>query len=368
MWLTARGMSAEEVGILLALPMWVRIVATPAAGAVVDRLGRRRRALIALSVATLGVFSSFALMEGFWPLALTMLLLGAASGPLQPIGDSLVQIAARRIGVEFSRIRVWGSISFIAGAWGSGLWFAGRDPSVIHATLIAALALIVVSCVALPDPDGRAGPVAGASGAAGAAKAGGVWRAGALWRDRGYLLLLLGAALIQTSHAVYYGFGTLAWQRAGLSDGMIGWLWAEGVIAEVALFTLGAAWCRRLGPTRLLVIAGAAGALRWAVLATTAEPAALMAVQGIHALTFGATYLAVIEHIGSRIAPERASSAHAMHAVLAHALPFALLMPAVGELYAAAGRGAYWAAAALAALGAAVALALAARRSYPRAV
>ena len=42
-------------------------------------------------------------------------------------------------------------------------------------------------------------------------------------------------ALIQSSHAVYYAFGTIHWQAAGHSEAVIGWLWAEGVIAETVL-------------------------------------------------------------------------------------------------------------------------------------
>jgi PPP family 3-phenylpropionic acid transporter len=44
------------------------------------------------------------------------------------------------------------------------------------------------------------------------------------------------------SHAFYYAFGTLHWQAQGLGAGLIGALWATGVVAEIALFSGAAAW------------------------------------------------------------------------------------------------------------------------------
>ena len=41
-WLAARGLSAREIGIVLAAAIWVRVFATPAIGAISDRLGARR--------------------------------------------------------------------------------------------------------------------------------------------------------------------------------------------------------------------------------------------------------------------------------------------------------------------------------------
>ena len=42
---------------------------------------------------------------------------------------------------------------------------------------------------------------------------------------------MLIAALMQGSHAAYYAFGSIHWQALGLSAGVIGLLWAWGVVA-----------------------------------------------------------------------------------------------------------------------------------------
>ena len=74
--------------------------------------------------------------------------------------------------------------------------------------------------------------------------------------DPAFLLFLGAAAAIQSSHAVYYAFGTLHWRGLGHSEAVIGWLWAEGVIAEILLFAFGSALGSRLSPARLLMVAG----------------------------------------------------------------------------------------------------------------
>ena len=59
------------------------------------------------------------------------------------------------------------------------------------------------------------------------------------FQEPAFRWLLPLSALIQGSHALYYGFSTIHWTAAGLSPGVIGLLWAEGVVVEVLLFLYG---------------------------------------------------------------------------------------------------------------------------------
>ena len=99
-------------------------------------------------------------------------------------------------------------------------------------------------------------------------------------RTKSFVLFLAAAALVQGSHAVYYAFGTLHWRAAGHSDTVIGLLWAEGVIAEIALFAVGAWVLRVLSPAALIALGGAAGALRWAVTGASSDLPVLFVMQG----------------------------------------------------------------------------------------
>ena len=45
--------------------------------------------------------------------------------------------------------------------------------------------------------------------------------------NRVFVIFLIAVGLVQASHAAYYGFATIHWRAAGLSDAVIGALWAE---------------------------------------------------------------------------------------------------------------------------------------------
>ncbi|MFX9093361.1 MFS transporter, partial [Acinetobacter baumannii] len=70
----------------------------------------------------------------------------------------------------------------------------------------------------------------------------------AVLSDPRFRIFVLGNGLTQASHALFYVFGSIYWRQAGLSDGFIGFLWAEGVIAEIIFFVYGDRLVRRFGP------------------------------------------------------------------------------------------------------------------------
>jgi PPP family 3-phenylpropionic acid transporter len=177
------------------------------------------------------------------------------------------------------------------------------------------------------------------------------------------LMFLLAAALIQGSHGVYLGFGTLHWRSIGLSDGTIAALWVEGVVAEILLFYWGARLLGRLGPLGLLALGGGAGVLRWLGTAFAAGLPALALLQLLHGLTFGAAHLGAMHHLARRLPAGQAATGQALYSALVGGLGqgFALLL--AGALYGTMGGMAYLAMAAVAAAGAAVALFLATTNS-----
>ena len=144
--------------------------------------------------------------------------------------------------------------------------------------------MTVASCLALPE---RPGP----------ARAGLLLGLGRLLRQPGLVSFVLAAGLIQASHVVYYGFATLHWRAAGHGEAVIGWLWAEGVVAEI---TVRAGrprccdGCRRCGCWRS---PAALSVLRWAATALSTDLAVLIPAQALHAASFGAVHLATVHYL-----------------------------------------------------------------------
>jgi len=356
--LAAQGLSPAEVGVLLAVAAGVRLVAGPAGGRLADALGDARLLLVLGSALAALAACGFLLPAGFGLLLLVMALHSAAFAPVVPLTDALALAAARapstpQGGFDYARVRAAGSIAFMLAAIIVGQAVALAGIQAAAWLLVAGLAATSLAALALP---GRA-PRAGRAVARGWAGFLAPLRIPAMRR------LMLVSALIQGSHALYYGFGTLHWQAAGLGAGLIGGLWAVGVLAEVALFLWGRGLVARLGPVGLSLIAAGAGVLRWGVTALTVDPWLLVPAQMLHAATFGMQHLATMVVLARVVPVAEAGTAQTLHAALGVGLWMGLLALVCGPLYAAAGGAGFWAMALLCllALPASLALGLALR-------
>jgi PPP family 3-phenylpropionic acid transporter len=170
----------------------------------------------------------------------------------------------------------------------------------------------------------------------------------ALFRLPGFRLAVAATALIQGAHAAYYGFAALLWRSQGLSDTVIGLLFAEGIIAEVLLFARGRRLVERLGPAGLTGCAAAASVLRWSITAITPSLPVLAGVQLLHAGTFAMQHLSAMMVLTRSVPPERAATAQALHTALGYGAPAGLMMLLAGFLYARVGALAFLAMAAVA--------------------
>jgi PPP family 3-phenylpropionic acid transporter len=165
------------------------------------------------------------------------------------------------------------------------------------------------------------------------------------------LATIVGAALVQASHAVVYAFSSLHWQSKGFSAVAIGGLWSQGVIAEVCLFIIAGRYLRGLSGAKILLVAGALAAIiRWTAMAFDPPFAALVALQSLHAFTFAATHLGSV-FLLSLLAPEAFQAQAQGWLAALWAGIMALLTSLAGFLLPTWGEGTYFVMAAVAASG-----------------
>jgi PPP family 3-phenylpropionic acid transporter len=338
-WLAGRGLGVSEIGLVLAAALCIKVIVNPLAGLLADRTGRRRGVIIFLAATNLASFLLFVPAHGLWPLLFINALTTAVASSLMPLGETIALGIVYERRLDYGRIRLWGSISFIAGSLGAGMLIAGETSEIVLALLIGAAALNFLACVQLPAHGIKRSRLIRAD-----------WRR--LLLDRRQLLFLLAAAAIQASHSIYYGFGTLHWTALGYSSETIGWLWAEGVIAEIALFACGSHLLARLGPARLIVLAGGAGVVRWSLMAAAVSLPLLLAVQLLHALTFGAAHLGAMHFMARALPEEWSSTGQSLYSATVSGIGFGLVMAISGQLYAVLGANSYVVMAGIAAIGA----------------
>jgi PPP family 3-phenylpropionic acid transporter len=334
-WLAGRGLDVHEIALVFAAAIWAKVIATPVLGALADRLGQRRAVMIGLAACACAAYAGLWPAAGFWPILALNLVAGMAQSALMPLGDSITLAAVRRDGLDYGRVRVWGSVSFVLASIGSGAALAfgplaGDADNQVLLLVLAASAVLLVACIGIP----RAARSALPSRARWAAL-------GRLAADRRFWLFVVSAAALQSSHQLYYGFGTLYWRGLGFSDTVIGILWAEGVVAEIALFWCSAPIVARLGPLGLMALGGVAGIVRWSLMGILPGLGAAAGLQLLHALTFGASHLGAMHFMARSVPPGAAASAQSLYAALSAGLGSGLVMLVAGALYAAYGGQAY---------------------------
>src|SRR5712671_3998964 len=230
-WFAARGLDASEIGLALAIPMLVRALAIPVATRVADRHDALRAVIVTLTATGLAGYCVLGLAAGFTMITAAYALASAAYAPVMMLTDAYALRGLARRGRTYGPVRLWGSAAFIVASFGAGSLLDVIAPLDLIWLIVAAMALAAVAACALAP----LGPGGGAAVAPAKTRA-----ATQLLRDPAFLAVAAAASLIQASHAIYYGFSTIAWQSAGFDGTAIGALWALGVLAEIALFAISA--------------------------------------------------------------------------------------------------------------------------------
>jgi PPP family 3-phenylpropionic acid transporter len=333
-FLAARGLTPGEIGLLLAAAGTVRLAVGPLAGAFADR-NRAGRPVLAASVGLAGLAILAHLPgAGFWPLLGPALLYAAGTAAPAPLADALALAAARGgTAFQYGWVRGAGSAAFIAATGAAGWLIAASG---LDSALVAGGILFVAAAgaaLALPVQ-------------ANAAKADGwpIQSVAELLRLSRFRRILFAASLVIGAHALHDAFAMILWRDAGIGAGAAGLLWSGSVAAEVLVFLLaGPPLLARIGLPAGIAVAACAGALRWAVLASTTAIPLLAAAEALHGLSFALLHLACLGLIEATAPPDLRATALALYGTVALGLSGVLATLASGALYGAFGASAFWA-------------------------
>ena len=106
----------------------------------------------------------------------------------------------------------------------------------------------------------------------------------------------------------------------------------------------------RLGPNGAVMLAAAAGVLRWTVSAETAALPMVAMIQPLHGLTFALLHLACMRRLAEIVPPGLSATALTLYGTVGIGAASALLTLASGTLYGAIGADGFWVMAALCAI------------------
>lgn len=355
-YLSALGLTATQIGLVMALPLVIRIAATPVMTWLADRAGNASAVLCAYAWGVLATTLTYLLARDFAAVALAVSINAVFLNPVMPITEALALRGVRIYALDYGRMRLAGSATFIIGNLAGGAVLASQGGQSAIWMMIGAAAAMALCGFLLP------------AASDGAANHDRVTRPGLLVSLRASagvpaLLVMSGFALTLGSHNLFYVFGTIHWASQGIGTDMAGPLWAIGVVAEIMLFAFSGIVGARLEVRGLMLLGLAAALVRWGAMAFDPPLALLFPLQALHGLTFGAMHLAAMRYLGQTAPPGQSSSLQGVYFMLT-GMAASIINLAAGPLYAGLGGGGYLVMAVIAATGAGLVLA-GLRRSSP---
>jgi PPP family 3-phenylpropionic acid transporter len=334
-WLDWRGLSPGEISTIIATPLFLRLFITPVIAMAADREGAHRRYLIVLAWLSLGFVLALAASVSFGGILLFATLLMLCNSTIMPLIETIAVNGMRHRGLDYGRMRLWGSLSFVAASFAGGVVINAFGGGAGVWLVAFGCGLTVVAGHILPAEDRLDAAMKPSVP---------LWRAEALrdlLKQRQFRFFLVAAGLAISSHAAFYTFGILIWERQGLSAAWSGSLWAIGVFAEVLLFSISGHVIQRFGAARLIALGAAASVLRWLVMAFDPPLGVLLPLQILHGLTYGATHIGAIHFIHGSVDREKQGTAQALYATMSSGVAMGCSTLIAGWAYASGGSMSY---------------------------
>ena len=339
LWLKAMGAAPGEIGVLMAIPLGLRLLTVAPFSAWAGRRGRVRDAIMVTALLSAALILLLLLKPDHAGRIAVVLAFSIMWDQIPVLTDAYAVMAVRAHALDFGRMRVWGSIAVVISNAAAG-WMFGWTGIMALPWLVALLLLLPAGLAPLLAPDrtmahAEAGPT-------------GRWRD--VIADRKLLRAMAAASFIMGSHGVLNSFGAIQWSARGISTGMIGTLQAVSVSAAIIAFWFGAKLRGKRDPSLLLCIAAAAAVLRWLVMASDPGLGVLFAAQLLQGVTATGAILGIMLVIATRVPVQASAAAQGLNAVLLGVV-FAVTTAGSGLLWSHGVSFAYLAMAAIAALG-----------------
>jgi PPP family 3-phenylpropionic acid transporter len=285
LYLKSVGFSAAEIGSLMAIVMISRIVAPLAWGWLADHRESRMSVVRLASFLAAAAFGGVMVDSDFAWLAFTLLVFSFFWHASLPVLEVFTLTHVGERAGEYGKVRLWGSLGFIAAVYALGVVIDARGPWWVLPAILALSSGIWLSSLSLPDARMR-GEVE---------HAGPFLKAVARPEVFGFLLA---SFLMQVGHGPYYTFYSIYLEAHGYSKTLIGGLWAFAVVCEIGVFVLMRRVLARYALRSVLLASFATAALRWLLIGFFPESlAALIVAQALHAATFGSFHAAGIQMV-----------------------------------------------------------------------
>jgi PPP family 3-phenylpropionic acid transporter len=288
------GLDVGAIGLLAAIFSAAGMLGSPLWGVAGDRLGRSRAVLLIPAGLAALAFGALAVARGMWVVGIAAAAASFAMSGVSPVLDARALETVRDDRSRFGRLRVWGSISFIASALFVG-WLA--DWAGIRSLFIVLIpALLVTGVIGIGLRSQSAEPTLPRLSSLAV-----VFRSSLLMR------FLAAALVVWTANAAINAFFSVYLVQIGAAPTLVGWAWAIGAAVEVPLMVAFPVLSRRLGLERLIVIGAAFFVARAAAVTLVTDPVLATFTMALHGAAFSLMLVGCVAYV-SRHAPSGAAA------------------------------------------------------------
>ena len=284
-YLKARGFVESEIGELVAIVMATKVVAPYIWGWIADHSGQRMKIVRLASLLAALAFTGIFFGSGYTWLALVMLVYSFFWNASLPQFEATTMTHLGDDTQRYSSIRLWGSIGFIIAVAGLGPAINSYGTGIVPWVFLLLLCGIWIASLLVPEQ------------AAGHLSLGHEPIQSVLRQSNVFGLFVV-CFLLQASHGPYYTFYSIYLQDYGYDFGIIGALWALGVVAEIVVFLYMHRLLPHYGERNLMVVSLWLTTLRWILIGIGVEhPMILVLAQLLHAASFGVYHAVAISLI-----------------------------------------------------------------------
>ena len=333
LWLKEQGLDDKTIGLLMAIAPWLQIITAPGFALVADATGHHKKTLISLALFAGVCFYAIAQVgDGLLLLFILQAAAVCSYYSMIPIGDSQILQIVNKHHLSYGRLRMWGSISFIASSVVGGKVLDILPSDMTVWMIIIALIFCALALGLLPDNRKNGEKDTGAKENILQAFLQRPW----------FLVIIFATSCITASHAAFYAFGSLYMRSLGYDDSVIGLIWAGSVCAEILLLYHGKKMIARFTSRQLILLGGCGAAIRWFALTEIDDVWVFGLSQCLHMFSFAATHLGISRYLSHHAPTGLAASSQSLYSGLANGLMMGIGVLIAGFLFPLNPQWAFW--------------------------
>ena len=282
LYLKSLAFNAVQIGVLMSVQPVLRMLSPALWGWLADRVDNRRLVIQVAAMGSVVCYLGVFFTTQYYGLLLVLVLMSFFWSASMPLVEATTLTYLGKHAVRYGRLRSWGSLGFIVAVTGLGYLF---DYIEIYFIIWAGLAIqlgILYFSRQIPPTEVIAHHTDSHS----------IMR---IVRQPQVLVLFGACFLMAAAHGPYYTFFSIYLVEHGYSKGMVGMLWALGVICEIGIFFIMPTLMRHVTLPQILMTSMALGGVRFLLIGWQVDTLwLLLLAQMLHAATFGAFHAAAV--------------------------------------------------------------------------